>query len=377
MTSPPSQLPCIPSNPDVAGVGVRFSVYFQAFLSFVAPVLAMTDGIITLEEKERNTVLPIENLLLSASLAFTAFSQIHTLSVYHAVIISIMGWILEGPLILTSCSTAFRASDFVSYEMSVSRIIHGILGILLWSKIDTFGGELSTCTTSTYFVVLGHEIPVLNDTLRSASILFHSARMLEGMVALFLNPFLWQWTTRGSRPIRINRRIAAGRLASAFMILSIQMANIEVMIARSRKALVSSGENTWGFGQIVAIFLIFTKLREVSLAVRSWVSSRKKSKERRLSGGHELEDAATSSRNLSRTRKSSPRRLPSIRSHTPTLKQRAPPQKKNDDVGDDQDSTHIVKASMLQQHSSDETLTFSSAILNSQLGVRTAIFWGA
>lgn len=282
--------PCIPSNPDVSGIGVRLAVYMQAALSFIPPILIASAGVFSKKAKDSNTALPMANLVLSASLAFTAFYQTKFLSVHHAVIISLMGWILEGPIMFSSCSTAFRTAStclldnlpytiqnvmastapfqtaYISLELSLSRILHGIFGVYLWTNVDTFGGDLSKCTKATSFIIFGHQIPVEQKYIQWVSLSFHSIRLLDGTFGTILLLLRGKGSTSS---VRIMKTFAYVQLATAAVALSILVISIEQMIQRGNQTLVSSGENSWGFGQIVAICVIISSARDLINAFRS------------------------------------------------------------------------------------------------------------
>lgn len=303
LLNPPSG--CIPSNADVSGIGVRLAVYIQATTSFVVPVLIAYTGKLTRKEKESSTALPMENLALSASLALTAFLLIHSnMSVYHALIISLMAWVLEGPLMLTSCSpgvlrrAVFRTrrilplhmlpsqfdrdvsfdaafhTDYITMELSLSRITHGIFGLFLWTGIATFGGSLSPCTKLTSCVIFGSTIPVLSAALRWASLIFHLARAVDGILGILQIIFLRRLGWMVSSPQKVNQQLALSKLSAAFVVLVILVVNIEQMIAKSRPTLVSPGENNWGFGQVVPVCVLLAKGRDLYLVSRSWYQAR-------------------------------------------------------------------------------------------------------
>ena len=107
--------------------------------------------------------LPTENLAFSATFVLTAFTQRRALSVYHIIIVTTVGWILpvlEGPLMFTIFPTItiifravggrvlpeqafdrFQQCDFVSIQLLLSRIFNGVLGVLLWIRMDMFDGD--------------------------------------------------------------------------------------------------------------------------------------------------------------------------------------------------------------------------------------------
>lgn len=88
-------LPCIIPNPDIAGVGVRLSVYIQAFLNLVAVAMFSRGGLIS--QSDYKGLITTSNNLFITGCAILAFSIVqgttHGLSVYHALIVLNLGWI--------------------------------------------------------------------------------------------------------------------------------------------------------------------------------------------------------------------------------------------------------------------------------------------
>ncbi|KDR80987.1 hypothetical protein GALMADRAFT_241585 [Galerina marginata CBS 339.88] len=300
------QLPttCIESNPDIAGIGVLCAVYAQAILSFVASGLATTDGIITTQERERNSVLPKGNLFLSISITSIALIRHTKLSVYHSLIVLNFGWILEGPLSLTSSSifvraaaasfaaARFNASNFAfdavqqgtatSWWMFVSRFLQATFGIFVWRNITTYGGGLAKCTDRTSLFILGGiwTVPVLNNVIKKFSILVYGVRLLDVMATL-PNAILG-WKLQRNSDIQIHVPIAVGRLFLALLFVGVLMVDTATMIKSSKNSnLVSPGESYWGFGQILSALASVYLGIEALKDVRKWWNGQRWWKSRR------------------------------------------------------------------------------------------------
>ncbi|KDQ18838.1 hypothetical protein BOTBODRAFT_103487, partial [Botryobasidium botryosum FD-172 SS1] len=86
---------CLEPNPDIAGIGVRVSIYAQAFLSFVPAILFAADGKITRDELQSMKSISVGILITGCALLISAFIQAATfgLSVYHALIVLNLSWI--------------------------------------------------------------------------------------------------------------------------------------------------------------------------------------------------------------------------------------------------------------------------------------------
>ncbi|KAJ3505835.1 hypothetical protein NMY22_g17439 [Coprinellus aureogranulatus] len=85
----------IPANPDVAGVGVRLSIYSQNILGFVPAIAALLDFRITTYEMESIEAQAMTNLILAFAILISCGVQALTLglSSYHASIVLSMSWI--------------------------------------------------------------------------------------------------------------------------------------------------------------------------------------------------------------------------------------------------------------------------------------------
>ena len=82
-------------NPDISGIGIRVSIYTQAFLGLVPLMLFAVDGKITRSERKvldgiyANILVTACALLISASVQAATFG----LTVYHALIVLNLSWI--------------------------------------------------------------------------------------------------------------------------------------------------------------------------------------------------------------------------------------------------------------------------------------------
>lgn len=88
--------PClIPSNPDIAGIGVRAAIYAQNLLCFVPAVWAIWDGQVTEYELDSVETQSTTNLVLAFAILISCIVQAFTLGLtnYHASIVLSMSWI--------------------------------------------------------------------------------------------------------------------------------------------------------------------------------------------------------------------------------------------------------------------------------------------
>jgi hypothetical protein len=89
--------PCIPANPDIAGIGVRAAIYIQNLLAFIPAISALWDGEIAPYELEavetQSTTILITSfaILISAVIEAQSLGNLR-LSVFHASVILSLSW---------------------------------------------------------------------------------------------------------------------------------------------------------------------------------------------------------------------------------------------------------------------------------------------
>jgi hypothetical protein len=84
----------IPANPDIAGIGVRASIYAQNLLCLLSALWALWDGKITAGELEYAEVQTTTNIILAFAILISSMVQASTLGItnYHANIVLMMSW---------------------------------------------------------------------------------------------------------------------------------------------------------------------------------------------------------------------------------------------------------------------------------------------
>jgi hypothetical protein len=217
---------CVTANADIAGVGVRLSIYIQALLNLVSIAIFSEDGEIS--ENEYRILAGTSHNLFITGCAILVASLIqgttYGLSVYHVLIVLNLGWInsfsavtgiMMGILdsapgskaIVRKASTGqeggnhgdnqerehpfrrwLKHSDVLKSAIKLG-IIHlsllGAVGIWVWSRIDIFGHEPG-CTPRTFLTVFGHDVAATNRSLRAASLFFYSIIAIPVLNVLFL-----------------------------------------------------------------------------------------------------------------------------------------------------------------------------------------------
>lgn len=91
-----SSVGCIAPNPDIAGIGIRYSVYFQSFLFSVYPIYMACnpDRLITQKDIRTMNRATITAVIGGSALLFNSFIQLYQgLSLYHSLIILQLNWL--------------------------------------------------------------------------------------------------------------------------------------------------------------------------------------------------------------------------------------------------------------------------------------------
>jgi len=95
---------CIQANPDIAGIGVRISIYIQNVLGLLLALVYAWDGVITIEETKSFQSITTNLLLTACALLISTLIQAKSfgISLYHALIVLNLSWINSLTLILAA-----------------------------------------------------------------------------------------------------------------------------------------------------------------------------------------------------------------------------------------------------------------------------------
>uniref|UniRef100_A0A0W0EVS0 Uncharacterized protein n=1 Tax=Moniliophthora roreri TaxID=221103 RepID=A0A0W0EVS0_MONRR len=85
---------CIPSDPDISGLGVRIAIYVQNLLSFIPAMWALSDGKVEQYELESIETQSTTILITAFAILISAMVQAQTLglSSFHAAIVLSLSW---------------------------------------------------------------------------------------------------------------------------------------------------------------------------------------------------------------------------------------------------------------------------------------------
>jgi len=298
-------LTCFEANPDIAGIGTRLAIYLQAIIGIVFTFIAAFDGKITPVERRNIRILPHGNLILSSALAINGMIQTFskTLSAYHAGILLCMGLILEGPLIGTSVSNIAhdlarvrraeldspigQEEDFIdpmchsmglTLWLALSRLFNVVLRFAITARIVS--PEVECSVTGVFpILLLGRADKVIwmvisaihgLDIVCGFWIVYRKPVKRVGLVAFFTR----KPSSDEMGRIDISRSKTYIRLWAAATVIGVIIAQIELLIIHGAIAnLVGGNENSWGFGQILALLALASQAIGVSRVVKEWLDN--------------------------------------------------------------------------------------------------------
>ncbi|KAJ3526618.1 hypothetical protein NMY22_g10093 [Coprinellus aureogranulatus] len=237
-----SLLECsIPSNPDIAGIGVRIAIYIQNLLCFIPALWALWDGKVTDYELDSTDSYSTTNLFLAFAILISCIVQALTIGVssYHASIVLSLSWMnntsvfvyfllyvqYRGQEDIKPKLTAWvnhikrqaygmfrlpdgshRVSAKYAYKVLVQRItlvlgslhlcLMAALGIWLWSAPQSLGKDKgSRCAFDVAeLAILGISVPFRKEGLRVFSLILYSLFLIPGLnlllpVGVFLSVY--------------------------------------------------------------------------------------------------------------------------------------------------------------------------------------------
>lgn len=299
--------PCITPNPDIAGIGVRLSVYIQASLNLLCALIFAKDGRISNYETTILTRTSANLFVTSCSILLAAFIQAGTIrfSVYHALIVLNLSWINVFSAVLyliigtvnwflvdltgIGCmvsreegSDEDAESDTVLFPCIANLCGMGAFGIVVWSKISKFGDQ-QQCTPLTFLTVFQNDIPVTSSSLHRASLGIYSIAAIPFInicVIIFLGVttagilyliFVCLHAIFPRRTPEVRNRFLL--VMGVMIVASIEIlfiADTELMIKRSA-GFVKPGESQWSFGQTLAMVMVIIPLIDTAKAAyKSW-----------------------------------------------------------------------------------------------------------
>ncbi|KAF5363917.1 hypothetical protein D9756_000007 [Leucocoprinus leucothites] len=294
--------PCLPSNPDISGIGVRTAIYAQNILSFVPAFFALKDRKVTpleleaLETQSTNILITAFAILLSVIIQALQ----HGLTNYHAAIILNLSWMNNTNLFIylllytyhtfelrdggvghSGDQRTLRAfcNSWMKKAMKNPVLIIGSLhlslmsavGIWLWVKPKAFGNSPPCSLVASLFIV-GQRASIGSQGLRKWSLLIYSLLLIPVLNLIipisFFAPPIWVYGRFLSFPLEresILRFTRAG-LAVLAVINAVLLADTEIAIHRNQ-ALTVKGDGDWTFGQTLALLLLLIPIHDIGEAL--------------------------------------------------------------------------------------------------------------
>ncbi|KAJ3508780.1 hypothetical protein NLJ89_g5564 [Agrocybe chaxingu] len=283
------QAPCINSEPDVAGIGVRLAIFIQIFLAFLPPILAISDGKVTPSEAKRMFRLSIQSLAFAACLIFVATIKLAqaSLSAYHTLTIVHMTWALEGPLVLSyplvgsvllalwkgAQGVDILGKTSMTLYLPLFRLFHGIFALVVWSLI-TAGESWLKCIDET-FLLPGLKLTIKKRAVQGFFIFLSTIRILEALLAV-LRRFNRQGAGGSTLGEGADEKVHRGVVMPRLSLAAILCAWLFVFSWRLGKEsvnikLVAPGEISWGFGQIIPLCMLVSQVWEVYCTFWIWM----------------------------------------------------------------------------------------------------------
>ncbi|KAH0586530.1 hypothetical protein H2248_007757 [Termitomyces sp. 'cryptogamus'] len=114
ISGPGGTLPCIISNPDISGIGVRVAIYIQNLLSFVPAYTVLSDGNVSLKELERLEGQSTTILITALAILISTVIQAHRengITNYHASIVLNLSWMNNTNLFIYLFLYVFRRAN--------------------------------------------------------------------------------------------------------------------------------------------------------------------------------------------------------------------------------------------------------------------------
>ncbi|KDQ18827.1 hypothetical protein BOTBODRAFT_143162 [Botryobasidium botryosum FD-172 SS1] len=231
---------CLEPNHDIAGIGIRVSIYAQTFPS--------------------------------SPPSFSWWTE--RLGVYHALIVFNLSWINALNYFLYY-SALLKPATSVPILQFLHVSAMAALDIWVWSKVAVFGSQ-PECTPHTLYVLFGKSIPVVDNPLQIASIVLYSITVLPALNGIYIVIGVWACglvvlliTLALARlKIPIHDHKVESLMVYVPMVLYAAAINIlfvvdtELMIRRDA-GLTQPGESQQTFGQTLAMLVLFVPLIDI------------------------------------------------------------------------------------------------------------------
>ncbi|KAH9035618.1 hypothetical protein EDB85DRAFT_1889202 [Lactarius pseudohatsudake] len=274
MANPSHQCTGIASNPDLVGIGTRVNFYATIFLAAVIPRHRYTTDLLD--------SLYINAIFYGLALLITVLVQTiqGQLDLYHAIfVIHILScFILFQHHGLNRFILASANKDALKLRITVAvqvliYIIFGSWSIYVWVKASQFGAQ-PECNDLVKYVFFFITVRATVGWLRTLFVVTHAMSVLISLANLVMTMFDLYCVPGNSMvdsDLELEERSSRAVLWLVVNVLCavVGVAATELMVHRNRPH-VQTGENDWGFGQIVSIIMILPVVLETLVVFKKW-----------------------------------------------------------------------------------------------------------
>ncbi|KAF5353910.1 hypothetical protein D9756_007288 [Leucocoprinus leucothites] len=334
---------CIPSNPDITGIGVRTAIYAQNFFSFIPVARVLWDQKITVAELDAMEQQSSTILITAFSILVAAIIQACTLGLsnLHAAVILNLSWMNNTNLAIyvllyVYYRTERRKKRTINQSIGkeVKRTLKSLViwigvlhlalmaafGIWFWSQPTTFSTSLS-CSVSPALVILGQRVSLSSKGMQVWSLFVYSLALVPFLVmtalaCFFLVPFLGRKFTQlrtrkppvipeqggpgqeeaierqedphqhGKKTQRDTKEHLPWKKITPTVLALVILAILDIIFLidtelalRDNRPLLQQGDSFWTFGQTLALLLLLIPAHDFYELVRDRSTKRQKVKE--------------------------------------------------------------------------------------------------
>ncbi|KAG6844679.1 hypothetical protein H0H87_004719 [Tephrocybe sp. NHM501043] len=250
---------CIPSNPDITGIGVRAAIYAQNFFALIPAARVLWDGKIT--HNEIDTIQEQSSTILVTAFALLFTTVIQARGATGLNVSDVLEHPNKGESQVLQKELNMVLGNPVFWIGSLHLSVMGIIGVWLWSYPETFGHSDPQCSIHMPVIFFGGRVALTSNGLKYWSIIVYGVLLLMPGLNMILP------STLIVLPIRLIRRLkyettrwrTITSVTPGFTVLIIIniffLANTEVAI-RGNQSLLGETVNRWSFGQILALMLL-------------------------------------------------------------------------------------------------------------------------
>ncbi|KAJ1549303.1 hypothetical protein HK405_005923 [Cladochytrium tenue] len=274
----------IAANPDVTGIGIRASIYALVLGGRILVYLIAQMGGEEGEEEARDFRAAVESALTLQGLALLCTAIYQTsrqqLSLFHAIccvhLLALLG-VSITPVNSYGSHGPWRTYGNAAFSLLAILAFVGF-DSYVWATAPTFGSQ-PDCNADTRYVIFGVAIRATNDVFRYIILASFAATAAGFIITITCLAccFVGFWVMRdrlgplttyrsdapvSEEPAALNSR-AARALANVVLMTGVSIyaiVSLEQTIAVNN---VGEEEREWGFGQVLALFLLLGVVNEL------------------------------------------------------------------------------------------------------------------